>query len=295
MTGYVLRLMCVFGVGVGANWIADASTGRDWRGDFGNTIFQMFFVVMLVIMAILTEPLRLALQCRRDCTTLPKPPMSTLVAASLWGFLTLVGLWFFIRSAPGKNNKHSTDYWVQFYAPIFHHIPLILVQVGGTLFLSSVAAIVTKPEKTGLIGWLLLAYIYVPSVLIPWDQSGFFHLMALYIFAMVTTVFPLAGSELVSKWVRSYWPFLIMILCLASMPDMWGRCDVHPPYATWERLRLMFGELIMSVCFVTNSFAPDDPYKVISWMGWWSLYAYCFHVMWFRLLGSPYGAVVTFS
>ena len=25
-----------------------------------------------------------------------------------------------------------------------------------------------------------------------------------------------------------------MILCLDSMPDMWGRCDVHSPYSTWD-------------------------------------------------------------
>mmetsp|Transcript_48233 Transcript_48233/g.75134 ORF Transcript_48233/g.75134 Transcript_48233/m.75134 type:complete len:535 (+) Transcript_48233:54-1658(+) len=293
MVGYVGRLACVFAVGVGANWIADVVNHRDWAGDFGNTIFQMWFVVMLVIMAILTEPLRLALQRRRD-SAYAKPTKATFFAASVFGFITLTALWNFSRAAP-LEHKNYGNAWMQYYSPILKHIPIIVALICGMLSLSIYAAIVSKPENTGFIGWLLLAYVYVPSVLIPWDQSGFSHLMTLYIFSMVTTVFPLAGSDAISKCVRSYWPFVVMTLCLSSMPDMWGRCDVHPPYATWERLRLNFGEFIMVVCFVTSAFAPDDPYKVTVWMGWWSLYAYCFHVMWYRLLGSPYGAVVTFS
>jgi hypothetical protein len=294
ITGYVGRLLCVFAVGVSANWVADVITGRNWKGDFGNTIFQMFFVIMLVIMAIVTEPLRLALARRRD-TPNAKPSIASYIAAGFWGLLTVVALCFFMRSTMDLKDGGYTNAWMQYYAPIFKHTPLIVVQVGGALFLSTYGAIVAKPEKTGLIGWALLAFIYVPSVMIPWDQGSFFHLMNLYILAMVTTVFPLAGTDAITKWVRAYWPFLIMILCLASMPDMWGRCDVHPPYAIWERFRYMFGELLMIVCFVTSAFAPDDPYNITVWMGWWSLYAYCFHVMWYRLLGSPYGAVVTFG
>jgi hypothetical protein len=293
MVGYVGRLACVFAVGVAANWFADLINHRNWESDFGNTIFQMWFVVMLVIMSILTEPLRNTLQRRRD-NMLAKPTSTSLVAASVSGFVALVALWNFSRSAPLEQTSDGNA-WMQYYAPILKHIPILVVLICGTLFLSIYSAIVSKPENTGCVGWLLLAFIYVPSVMIPWDQSGFSHLMTLYIFSMVTTVFPLAGSEMISKCVRAYWPFLVMTLCLSSMPDMWGRCDVHPPYATWERLRLNFGELIMVVCFVTSAFAPDDPYKVTVWMGWCSLFAYCFHVMWFRLLGSPYGAVVTFG
>jgi hypothetical protein len=293
LSGYVARLACVFAVGVAANWFADAITGRNWAGDFGNTIFQMFFVVMLVLMAVLTEPLRHALQHRRD-NALEKPTKSTLVATTIAGVIAMIALWNFSRSSPQEHASYGNA-WLQYYSPILKHIPIIVALICGMLFLGMYAAVVSTPENTGFIGWLLLAYVYVPQVMIPWDQSAFSHLMALYVFSMVTSVFPLAGTAMISKCVRAYWPFLVMVLCLCSMPDMWGRCDVHPPYATWERLRLSFGELIMAVCFVTNAFAPDDPYKTTVWMGWWSLFAYVFHVMFYRLLGSPYGAVVTFG
>lgn len=152
-----------------------------------------------------------------------------------------------------------------------------------------------RQKKTGMIGWYLLVYTYVPMVLIPWDQSNFAHCMSLYVVAMVATIWPLRGSQAIADWVRSYWALLLIILMIFSMPDMWGRCDEHPPYETWERLRFNLGEFTLAVCFLTGSFAMSDPYGVTTWLGYWSLYAYCSHVMWFRLLGCPYGAVVTFS
>lgn len=58
---------------------------------------------------------------------------------------------------------------------------------------------------------------------------------------------------------------------------------------------MFLGELILVVCFMAGAFTPSDPHRITSWLGQWSLYAYCFHVMWYRLLGSPYGAIVTFA
>eukprot|EP00930_Biecheleria_cincta_P055131 TRINITY_DN41492_c0_g1_i1.p1 TRINITY_DN41492_c0_g1~~TRINITY_DN41492_c0_g1_i1.p1 ORF type:complete len:531 (-),score=64.73 TRINITY_DN41492_c0_g1_i1:65-1657(-) len=301
MFGYVLRLVCVFLVGVLANWCADSATGRDWRHDFGNTIFQMFFVVMLIIMAPLCEPLRQALRARE---ALHRPSGSwTLYFALFWGFVTLVGLAFALR----QREQDSEDYfaktfehgdvavWIKYYAPLLKYSPIILVHVGGTLFLSLLATMVCHDWNTGMVGWILLSFTYLQMIVIPWDQDSFVHLICLNIFAMVTTVWPLQGSKGIAFWVQSYWPFLLMFLCLDSMPDMWGRCDVHSPYLLWERFRMQLGEFVLAVCFVSGAFSPKDPLKVTGWMGKWSLYAYCFHVMWYRLLGSPYGAVVTFA
>ena len=41
MCGYAFRLLIVFAAGVSANLFADVMTKRDWKHDFGNTIFQM--------------------------------------------------------------------------------------------------------------------------------------------------------------------------------------------------------------------------------------------------------------
>lgn len=300
MFGYVFRLVCVFAVGVFANWVADSSTGRDWRHDFGNTIFQMFFVVMLIIMAPLCEPLRQALRARK---ALQRPGSSTTYFALFWALVGVVGLAFALRQREGnlddyfaqKFEQGEVASWIKHYAPLLKYSPIILVHVGGTLFLSLLATMVCHDGNTGMIGWILLSFTYLQMVVIPWDQDSFVHLICLNIFSMVTTVWPLAGSKEIASWVQSYWPFLLMFLCLDSMPDMWGRCDVHSPYSVWERFRMQLGEFVLAVCFVSGAFTPRDPWKVTVWMGQWSLYAYCFHVMWYRLLGSPYGAIVTFA
>eukprot|EP00971_Amphidinium_carterae_P012028 237343-Amphidinium_carterae.1 len=152
-----------------------------------------------------------------------------------------------------------------------------------------------NPQAVAHVGWVLLAFLYIPLILMPFDLDGFPHLIGLYIFSMVAAVKPLTGSDTIRKAAQAYWPFIFMFLCLLAMPDMYGRCDVHPAGLIWERLRFCMGEYIMVVLFATGAFECGDPFNVTGWMGWWSLYAYCFHVCWFRSLGTPVAAVVTFG
>ncbi|CAE7816523.1 unnamed protein product [Symbiodinium sp. CCMP2456] len=298
--GYVIRLVVVFTAGVSANLFADMVKHRDWRHDFGNTIFQMFFVIMLLIMAPLAEPLRQALRSRQDGESVSR---ATVAFTVFWGAVSAVALASFVRGYTGDSPDFVTQTfedeevsrWIKLYAPVLRHTPIILVHVAGTLFLGLLATILCQPENTGLVGWVLLAFTYLQMVIVPWDQDSFAHLVNLNIVGMLTFQWPLAGSNYIAAAVKAYWPFLLMFLCLDSMPDMWGRCDVHSPYSTWERFRMFLGELILVVCFMAGAFTPSDPHRITSWLGQWSLYAYCFHVMWYRLLGSPYGAIVTFA
>ncbi|CAK9026668.1 unnamed protein product [Durusdinium trenchii] len=316
IVGYVMRLLLVFTVGTLANLFADAVTHRDW-----------FFVVMLLIMAPLAEPLRQALRQRSRSDDGPNPLTSgeegesaekarkranpffwtawstgwTFAFMMLWGTISCAALAFFVRGFTGDSEIERTfqdekvSRWIQFYAPVLRHTPIILVHVGGTLFLSLLATLVCHDDNTGVVGWILLAFSYLQMIVVPWDQDSFAHLVNLNIVGMVTFQWPLAGSAMIARLVNAYWPFLLMFLCLDSMPDMWGRCDVHSPYSTWERFRMFLGEFTLVVCFIAGAFTPSDPKKVTPWLNLWSLYAYCFHVMWYRLFGSPYGAIITFA
>ena len=67
------------------------------------------------------------------------------------------------------------------------------------------------------------------------------------------------------------------------------------PSCSEERFRMFLGEFTLVVCFIAGAFSPSDPNRVTAWLNLWSLYAYCFHVMWYRLFGSPYGAIITFA
>jgi hypothetical protein len=94
MLGFNSRLAIVLAVGVAANWASDVVTGRDWHGDFPNTIFQMWYVVMLILMATLASPLRHVLQYPQEKTSL-----ALWAPAVIYGTITMVGLAFFITGS----------------------------------------------------------------------------------------------------------------------------------------------------------------------------------------------------
>ena len=147
-----------------------------------------FFVVMLLIMAPLAEPLRQALRTREKDGA---KDGSTQLFTIFWGTVSAGALAFFVRGFTGDTDivtqtQENVSKWIQLYAPVLRHTPLILVHVGGTLFLSLLAAMVCRDENTGMIGWVLLAFSYMQMLVIPWDKDSFAHLVNLNIVGMVT-------------------------------------------------------------------------------------------------------------
>mmetsp|Transcript_113003 Transcript_113003/g.200269 ORF Transcript_113003/g.200269 Transcript_113003/m.200269 type:complete len:561 (-) Transcript_113003:75-1757(-) len=293
MMGYILRLAILFAVGFSVNLTADIYTGRDWRHDPMNTIFQMMFVIMLIVMAFLTETLRQALLFRKSNPN-ARARKGTIVAMFIWGFFTAVGLVSFIQAAPLLPFTLGGDFG-DFYASLTTEVPLFLIEFCGFVFLCHFISVLGAGQNTGYIGWLLMPFLYLPGIVVPWHQDCFARWLNLYVFAMVTYVWPLQGQERVVTAMRSYWPFFMMILCLIAMPNMTGRCDMFPPGMLWERCRERTGEILMTICFVTAAFKVSDPWNITVWMGKWSLFAYCFHLGFYRVLGSPYGPALTFS
>jgi len=172
--------------------------------------------------------------------------------------------------------------------------PVATVQVAGLLFLCHLGCVF---KANGMLPWLMLVYIYLPCLVIPWQGIGFCHNVELFIFAMVAESWTLRGSSSIARKVRGYWPLLIVFLIFMACPDMQGRCDLMPASSIWERFRFYAIELALSLCLVTGVFQVDDPgdSKATEWLNYWALYAYCFHVAWDRLLPQPYGAVTTYA
>jgi len=149
-----------------------------------------FFVVMLLIMAPLAEPLRQALRARSNEHD---EKATTSLFTIFWGTVLAGSLAFFVRGVTGDTDivtetfkEENVSRWIQFYAPVLRRTPIILVHVGGTLFLSLLGAMVCHRENTGMIGWILLAFTYLQMIVIPWDQDSFAHLVSLNIVGMVT-------------------------------------------------------------------------------------------------------------
>lgn len=293
---YAARLVAVFLVGVFANWSADVITGRQWRADFGNTIFQMFYVVMLILMSIIAGPLRSSLLWRKTHAD-EKADWKQWAPVVITGLVTGVGFGFFVAGIGflppdptflPKSNLHADA------TEILRSGPIVLIQVVGILFLSHLACLF---RATGILPWLLLVHIYLPRVLIPWAGVGFPHNLELFVFAMVADAWKLKGHRNFASTVQGYWPIFIFFLLLLSCADMEGRCDLVPASSTWERLRFYGIEMTFGLCLTTEAFKVGDPFKcgAAKWLGYWALYAYCFHVAWARLFPQPYGAVFTYT
>jgi len=292
LKSYVVRLLIVLCVGVGANWGADIVSGRDWQHDFGNTVFQMFYVVMLIAMAFIAAPLREDMRWRLAHPT-AQAFAGVIVRAAVWMAVTWLALAAYIAGfSPFHGIGESTNGWLSNAGPILDNIAICLVQVFGTISLCSLACAL---GTTDMIGWVALAWIFVPRVATYYDNVGYPHNVELYVYGMAVQAWPLRGSKMIVQVVRSYWGLLFYIFLFLSMPSMYGRCDVAPPHTVLERFRFYVIECMLNVIFVSGAMATTDPYHVTPWLNYWALYAYCFHVCWSRLLPVPYGAIATFA
>jgi hypothetical protein len=294
--GYQLRLLVLLVVGTSFNWVADLITHRDWQHDFANTIFQMFYIVVIMIMHLLSIPLCQELLVLRERRDLPVSMYNT-IATAIFGFIAVVANILVLLNTPISVFTKMDGDFGRYYNRFNEHLHIFLAEFFGAWFLVSLVCFIRVPHRyTSVLGWLLLLYIFVPAVLSPMHQQSFAVWGNLYLFAMVTYIWPLRGSDVIARITQAYWPLFFMLLCLIAMPDMTGRCDMFPPGTVWERFRHAAGQCLLAIVFVAGGFKIDeDPYGVTNWLGWWSLFAYISHVAWFRLFGSPYGAVITFS
>mmetsp|Transcript_114776 Transcript_114776/g.180739 ORF Transcript_114776/g.180739 Transcript_114776/m.180739 type:complete len:451 (+) Transcript_114776:78-1430(+) len=239
MLGFNLRLAIVLVMGIAANWAADLLTGRDWQHDFGNTVFQMFYVVMLIVMSFAASPLRHVLQYPQK-----QASIALWAPVVIYGTITAVALVYFIIGRPILLAEGSST-WLTNAAPVLNHAPIALIQIGGIIFLCHLACF---HQANDILAWVLLAYIYIPRFLIPWPQVGFVHNLELFVFAMVAEAWKIRGSTTIQRLLQSYWPMLLFVMMLASIPDYYGRCDLSPPNTTWERVRFYSIEGILVLC-----------------------------------------------
>lgn len=291
LASYLSRLLRLLAIGVGFNLAADMYSHRDWHNNFGDTIFQMWFVVMLIVMAIISAPLSSALKVVRDT------PLTPFVAPAVifWSVLTLAGLIGSTVEIDFKDvEKHS--HWIRKYESTFEHVPWMLFTVSGTFLLCYWAIAHTGSTQNGMLVWAILLFLYVPPCIAPYHQgSQFARLVGLYVLAMVSQVWPGQGFETISKAVASYWPILLFTLGAISMPDMTGRCDQFPPGSVWERFRHLSGEALLTICYLAGGFQASDCYNICESLRYWSLFAYATHVAWYRTMGSPSSTLFTFG
>lgn len=285
---YLGRLGALFVVGVAANWMADINTGRNWRGDFGDTIFQMFYVVFLAVAAVVSWPLR----CSLLSSSHAEAVKGLYLPLTAWTALLLVSFGTFMQGKELNPPDAWAGDWTGNANPIIKMLPMLGISTCGMLVLISFSIVVGPSSLTG---WILLAVVYLPRVVQGYARAGAVHNLELYLLSMLIYRYPLAGRREIIKIMQAYWILSVAVLCLLSMPGTSGRCDLFPPFGWWFRLRFYFIEFVFALAFLTGALNSSDPYGVTKWAGQWSIFAYCFHVAWARLFWHPWGTVLTYG
>eukprot|EP00928_Gymnodinium_smaydae_P072638 TRINITY_DN5596_c1_g1_i7.p1 TRINITY_DN5596_c1_g1~~TRINITY_DN5596_c1_g1_i7.p1 ORF type:complete len:464 (-),score=11.55 TRINITY_DN5596_c1_g1_i7:474-1817(-) len=288
---YQLRLFAVFAVGVGANWTADIVNGKTFDGNFGMLIFQMAYVAALIVMGVVSAPLRLAFRGRWSGGESRAVGYLNAVLAVLYLSFTIYALVCLFRGLKVLP-VFDQPFWVGKAAAFKANSTVLGVILGSTWFLCSLSAYLGHSD---LLGWILLAYIYVPRVIVPFPWVGFTHLVQLYFVGVATECRHLRGSQALNRLIRTYWWVIVIYCLLFSMPTMSGRCDVNSPGTYWERSRFYSIELFFTLALLSGALESEDPYGILEWAGKWALYAYCFHFAYEKVFPRPWGAVITYS
>lgn len=292
LIAYLARLAMVFCVGVGFNWFADFAIGREWLTDFGNTIFQMAYVVVLMGLAVCTEPLRKAFRWRQRHSFRAKLPMC--LKLSLFFFYVPLAIGGFAWYLTGDTTMKSIAWLTGVQGTgmqVMQDLPLLLAECGG---LGVICSMCVAVGSSGWIFWILLVVVMAQQTWIPYRRGGHPFDGDIYLLGMIVYIWPMKGKELIAQLIRDYWPVGLMFGMLLAMPHVEGRCDLDPLNTWWERMRFRGLEAALLVLFLSGAISVNDPCRIMSWLNMWALYAYCSHVAWARLLPVPWGAVFTY-
>mmetsp|Transcript_10988 Transcript_10988/g.19882 ORF Transcript_10988/g.19882 Transcript_10988/m.19882 type:complete len:468 (-) Transcript_10988:33-1436(-) len=303
---YMSRLSLYVLVGVLCNWTAWIATGKDWRSDPWNVVFQMWFVVGLMGYSSLLWPLKLLFTRMSDATKGPlfKPNVET--ASAFVGVCLLVsvccltdfasrfgqhlldtlpvinadtqkisggaddmtGFAYWFGGAQGSDNMKSV---VKSLALSIRSILVVLV------------AAVWFPKSQAYLGWFLLFHMYGCRIASWYPAPGdrLCHGLDLVLLGLTCWAFGLKWRRQLSTWAARYW-FIPLIFCaLAWRPGTSVRFDSKPPEAFAMRWRMQTIEFVIITMwllaaerwFDARIFTEDR----LNFMNNWALFAFMAH------------------
>jgi len=295
---FYLRLGVVFGVGVMCNVIGAVAATPDWYDDIGNTsIYQMFYIVAIACLGVLAMPMRAVLRdvkCEHQTLRLG--------VFTFYGLLWVPWVLLYLFIEPDFNvlaestlGTNGTSSWGSGRPrQILAQMPFMLTYLLGFPALVSWHAFLRR-KADGTLTWLMLAYAYVPAILVPVNTAYAHHVSMLYLLGVLHQGMPLRAASRLAVTLRAYWLFVFLALLMLYTPNLLGRCDLYPALTLWERFRWYASEAILMTLLLTQTLVAADPHKIVPTLNMWALFAYCTHVMWIRLMPEPYGVVTTYA
>ena len=194
---YFGRLGVVLVVGICFNLIGDIFGRPGWEDDLGDTVYQMFYVVFIIIFALFTWPLKNAMRASAsDDGALSWPTCALAAYTFVWA--ALAGSFL-----SGHQIVHNDDHnegrvaeagWETHMAPILNNWFFMSSHVSGFLVLVALHRYLDRAIN-GALPWLLLLYIYIPRALVPVAFQLAPMMFFFYMLGLVVLHHPFAGAR----------------------------------------------------------------------------------------------------
>jgi hypothetical protein len=280
LLSYQLRLGMYVVIGIFVNWTAWVITGRDWKRNMFNVVFQLWFVVGLMFYAAVLAPLKPWLSWIKErnrsvtrsnisdhaeaTSSLEqrRKDRDSLLAsiAVIGGGLVVLVLFFHVFLEPVLAELFAPSFLqfvLSFGSQDLWGFPKDLKEskafVGDmcTYFLltcSNIYLVIVGPrfvKETGLISWALIFNTYGHRILFFMGSSErLFHGLDLMMLAMTCYFFGLRHRRKIGEYVIRYW-FVVLFACaILWPPGLRERLDEQPPTELELRARYALLEFI---------------------------------------------------
>lgn len=321
LPSYLWRLAIYAAVGIMVNWCAWIATGQDWEHDFFNVVFQMWFIVGLMLFCTILSPLKkwLAsdaklLESQEPLPSAPSPDegvlnivLTILMALLFLGLLCIVFLpkllnpflapifLQFAKSIGGDGNVWGLPANLKESQAFVAHLCTYAFLTLSNLFLvRTFRSIRIKPS---IIPWVVMANTLVNRALIyrgPEERP--FHLLDIMILGMVAQTYGILHRKTVGDYYCRYWFVLLIGFAITWPPYLDRRLDMYP---TFDRILRCKAELMESLCLMGWLSASDRFFSReiftkdhLGFLNDWALIVFLVHKAMHIIFGLPYSWIV---
>mmetsp|Transcript_97154 Transcript_97154/g.173051 ORF Transcript_97154/g.173051 Transcript_97154/m.173051 type:complete len:438 (-) Transcript_97154:89-1402(-) len=315
LSSYCFRLGTYVVIGVLVNLSAWMALNMDWRNNMFNVVFQMWFVVGLMVYAAILAPLKalLALQSQERLEpALPRDSpshhsWSTGLMTVAAGLMLLAIFFHYVLpvlvepiAAPAflglskllgagqetwglPETMTEADLFVANLS-CYSYLTMSNLYLMFTLRLSTV--------KVSLIPWVIIANSFVHrSLFYRGPEERPFHFLDLMILGLATYHYGIRHRKIVGDYVVRYWFVILISFAIIWPPYMDNRMDMNP---THERILRTRCEIIEAVSIIAWLCAGDRMFSreiftvdKLGWLNDWALLLFLVHKASHMLLGQP--------
>ncbi|CAE7416741.1 Mss51 [Symbiodinium sp. CCMP2592] len=323
LLNFCARLGLYVAIGIVVNWAAWIGLGMDWKHDFFNVIFQMWFIIGLILYCVILAPLRTYLA--EDKKYLEEHAKEKGPYTSSWlgappeeGLFNSILMMLFVVIAIGIVCVVFLPMIVNpFLAPAVLHASQTLGGSGNIWGLPG-----TYPEAEDFVAclcryaFLTLSNLFLMRAIrstnikpsfIPWvmmansavNRSGFyrgpeerpFHLLDLMILSMVSFAYGVRYRKIVGDYFCRYWFLVFIAFALTWPPSLDVRLDVHPTHNLVLRSK---AEIMETVCILawlcaSDRFFPREIFTEdrLGFLNDWALLLFLVHKAVHMIFGLP--------